>query len=347
MKKTISPNYFPKNTFAVGGVIALDATTGMILHISTSLCQSLGYQKNEISGIYWKFIVENRPVMALKNRENANPAFLLDKTGNKIPCFVESEYREKKEKKMIWNTVLYDLDTKESEEITQNKAIDKTESEIFSVILHDLKSPIDQIEALVNLQTMYPEDTNWILETNKMLLASVEQSKRLLENLNAFLHRDMGFLTNNDMFSVEKTVAEVLSELNFKILRKKLNLYTDVKTETKIQHNEFLVKTVLRNLLHNAVKFTHEGGEIKIFSYEKDCETLILTVEDTGKGIPPEIMPILFNPDKAKKRKGTADESGSGLGLYFCKKMLDKAEIPLSVHSSPKGTIFHLELKKI
>jgi signal transduction histidine kinase len=347
MKKSISPTQFPHNTFAVGGVIALDATTGMILYISASLCQSLGYHKNEISGIYWKFIVENRPVLASKNRENANPAFLLDKTGNKIPCFVESEYREKKEKKMIWNTVFYDLNGKENEKIVENKAIEKTENEIFSVILHDLKSPIDQIEALVNLQTMYPADTNWILETNKMLLVSVEQSKRLIENLNAFLHRDMGFLTNNDIFALEKTTAEVLTELNFKISCKKLNLYTDVKKDTKVQHNEFLVKTVLRNLLHNAVKFTHEGGEIKIFSYEKDHETIILSVEDSGKGIPPELMPILFQPDKAKKRKGTADESGSGLGLYFCKKMLDKAKIPISVQSSPAGTVFQLELKKV
>jgi signal transduction histidine kinase len=322
---------FLQNSLAVGGVIALDASTGMVSHVSNSLCQSLGYKREEINGIYWKYLIENRPVNDA-NPDNTNAAFLLDRSGKKIPCFVLSKYKEKKERVFIWNTVFYEIKPEEQEKPEGD------ENRIFSVLLHDLKSPIDQIEALCNLQSMYAEDPEWVRETNKMILASTEVAKSLVKNMSAFVLQELNIDAQEEIV-LEKVTEEVIGEFRYKISDKKINLLADVNPNLKINGNTFILRTIIRNLLHNAVKFSFIGGEIRIDARQKDKE-ICLSIADRGAGIPNDILPIIFDLTKVKKRKGTSDEAGSGLGLYFCKKLAERVSIRLEAESSQRGTTF-------
>jgi signal transduction histidine kinase len=84
-----------------------------------------------------------------------------------------------------------------------------------------------------------------------------------------------------------------------------------------------MLKTVLRNLVSNAIKFTNNEGIVSISAQQSDS-TISVTVSDNGIGIPAEIMSKLFDLSAVFSSKGTAKETGSGLGLIICKEFIEK-----------------------
>jgi signal transduction histidine kinase len=108
-----------------------------------------------------------------------------------------------------------------------------------------------------------------------------------------------------------------------------------------------MIKSVLRNLIHNAVKFTHPGGTIKLYSKEME-DFIITSVQDTGVGIPKEKLASLFQDGKKFSTKGTAEEKGSSLGLLICKEFVEKNGGEIKVKSQPdKGSTFSFTLPKL
>jgi signal transduction histidine kinase len=99
--------------------------------------------------------------------------------------------------------------------------------------------------------------------------------------------------------------------------------------------------TVLRNLLGNAVKFTPPNGTIEI-SAEIQAAEVVITVTDSGAGIPPERLPGLFRLGANQPTFGTKGEKGTGLGLPLCRDMVEKNGGRIWVESTPgQGTRFH------
>ena len=84
-----------------------------------------------------------------------------------------------------------------------------------------------------------------------------------------------------------------------------------------------MLKTVLRNLVSNAIKFTHTGGRVIIDAEEKN-EHIIISVADDGIGIQPEKLTRLFDISHRQTTTGTAEETGTGLGLILCKEFVEK-----------------------
>jgi signal transduction histidine kinase len=85
-----------------------------------------------------------------------------------------------------------------------------------------------------------------------------------------------------------------------------------------------MLKTILRNLISNAIKFTQQNGRIVISVEYDNSEWLILTVEDNGIGIEEPNLEKLFNINQNFTTIGTEGESGTGLGLLLCKEFADK-----------------------
>ena len=107
------------------------------------------------------------------------------------------------------------------------------------------------------------------------------------------------------------------------------------------------LRQVIWNILHNAIKYTQPGGQIKIFLEDK-ADSAFLTIQDTGIGIPEEHLPNIFNRffrvDKSRSRK----EGGSGLGLSICKHIVEAHKGRIDVESQlGKGTKFKIRLPKI
>ncbi len=107
-----------------------------------------------------------------------------------------------------------------------------------------------------------------------------------------------------------------------------------------------MINTVLRNLTTNAIKFTPDGGEIKICATEKE-NIVEVCVEDSGVGIKEEVIPKLFSVTEKISTTGTSGESGTGLGLVLCKEFINNNGGEIRVESEiGKGSKFYFTLPK-
>ena len=107
-----------------------------------------------------------------------------------------------------------------------------------------------------------------------------------------------------------------------------------------------MLKTILRNLVSNAIKFTNNGGTINIKARTNNSNVTI-SVSDNGIGIPPENLTKLFDISEVLTTKGTAEETGTGLGLLLCKEFVEKHGGKIWVESEVgKGSDFKFTLKK-
>jgi signal transduction histidine kinase len=105
-----------------------------------------------------------------------------------------------------------------------------------------------------------------------------------------------------------------------------------------------MFKTVLRNLISNAIKFSNSKGKINVFA-EKIAENVIVTVSDNGIGIDKNIVDKLFDLTRKQSTTGTADEKGTGLGLIICKEFVEKHNGKIWVESElGKGSNFKFSI---
>jgi signal transduction histidine kinase len=123
--------------------------------------------------------------------------------------------------------------------------------------------------------------------------------------------------------NIKTMVDETLALLEHGAQAKSISLRTELKEDMIIPIDQEMIRTVIRNLISNAVKFTSQGGTITI-SVSKGTEYIKLLIADTGKGMSDEELAKLFKLDAHFTTKGTANEKGTGLGLILCKEFIDK-----------------------
>jgi signal transduction histidine kinase len=145
---------------------------------------------------------------------------------------------------------------------------------------------------------------------------------------------------------VKKSQVIFEDSLKKKDLRLTLHLGNDV--EYIVAERVSLSNNILNNLISNAIKFSHPGSEIVIRTFLKD-ESVILTIKDSGVGIPQEIVSKLFSPSAKTTRRGTNNESGTGFGMPLVKSTMDAYQAQIEVESrvgDSSGTLFRLVFKK-
>jgi len=105
-----------------------------------------------------------------------------------------------------------------------------------------------------------------------------------------------------------------------------------------------MLKTILRNLLTNAIKYSYPEGSVHIKA-SASPEKTVISIRDEGTGMSPEVMKLIFELNKEKVRSGTKKEVGTGLGLIICKEFTEKHNGQIRVESEPgSGTTFFIEL---
>jgi len=109
--------------------------------------------------------------------------------------------------------------------------------------------------------------------------------------------------------------------------------------------DESMLLTILRNLVSNAIKFTPEGGKVKISAQLNPDHWVQISVSDTGVGIPQHVIPDLFRIDVSYSTKGTANEPGTGLGLVLCKEFVEKHHGKIWIESKKNvGSTFYFTI---
>jgi two-component system sensor histidine kinase/response regulator len=126
--------------------------------------------------------------------------------------------------------------------------------------------------------------------------------------------------------------------------KKNIDISMEIPENTWVYADENMIESVLRNLVNNAVKFTHPGGKIKISS-KKEGDFIVTSVQDTGIGMSKEKLDSLFQNGQHISTSGTAKEKGSSLGLLICKEFVEKNGGEIRAKSEPgQGSTFEFFL---
>jgi len=254
------------------------------------------------------------------------------------------------------------LEEKNFEIETQNQAIEKANEELqsisrtkdkfFSIISHDLKTPFNAMIGFTNLLSKHYED--YTPEEKKKYIAILDKSAnntyKLLNNLLEWAQAQ----TDSDQLKLESTNLFLLVNDVFDLLRqtaktKKLNLINQVDKHLIITADINKLKTVIRNLTTNAIKFSYPEGLISINSNIKQTNDVNkyvqISVIDTGIGISPDRQKKLFDITQKVTTLGTHDEIGTGLGLILCDEFVRRHQGEIWVESKiDKGSTFTFTL---
>ncbi|MDQ2178628.1 tetratricopeptide repeat-containing sensor histidine kinase [Marinifilum sp. D714] len=229
------------------------------------------------------------------------------------------------------------------------KVTNATKDRFFSIIAHDLRSPFNSIlgfSELIKSELKEGKNLNLIEEYNANINESSHSLFTLLENLLQWAKSQRGELEFNPVqFDLHHLVQSNLIIFKLKAADKAIKLSSDIAPHTEAYGDINMVSTILRNLISNALKFTEPNGDINI-SAEIQDEFVFLKVKDSGIGISKENQEKLFKLDCNYTTVGTADETGSGLGLILCKEFAERNGGDIWVESEEnKGSEFILSLK--
>ncbi len=248
------------------------------------------------------------------------------------------------EKQLLENT-LKELNTANSQLLELNATKDK----FSSIIAHDLRSPFSSILGLSDLLATNTSD--YSIEKIQLLAQSIhnvsKNAFKLLENLLAWSRLQTGQLTQN---LIEVDYSEIAMDVKLLCepiaLSKNITLELELDSSVLVIADKQMLDTVLRNLVTNALKFTHSEGTVKIVSENSKNEVLFM-VTDTGIGIEPKYLDKLFSIDCDLSNNGTANEKGTGLGLILCKEFVEKQNGKIWVESTlGEGSSFKFSLPR-
>ena len=230
------------------------------------------------------------------------------------------------------------------------KKLNNTKDKLFSIIAHDIRNPFNAILGFSNILDRNINDfTNSEIKgfVSKIVEAS-EQTYKLLEDLLTWAKSQLGQLQPNPQkVNPETTINECINSLTSLAKNKNIKIQPSFASESTIYADAEMFKFVLRNLLHNAIKFSHPNATIDCKTEDIDDNYVCITVKDYGIGIRKEKVDVLFNLEQFLSTSGTAHEKGTGLGLSLSKEMIELNGGSIKVSSEVnKGSEFRLKLPR-
>ncbi len=254
----------------------------------------------------------------------------------------ERKIRKQNEELIKLNASLEDKVEQRTKELSIANA---SKDKFFSIIAHDLKSPFN---ALFGLTDFLIGSWDEIDETTKLeLITDLQHSSKvtynLLQNLLEWSRSQTG---NIKIEAIEFDAAEVIAE-NVDILEgqadnKQIKIENGVQEKTVCYADVNMISTVFRNIISNALKFTHKKGKIEI-GVAKTPSHNEFFVKDNGIGMNEDTLSKLFKITEKVKRNGTANEEGTGLGLILCKEFIEQNNGSIRVESTVnEGTSFYV-----
>jgi DNA-binding response OmpR family regulator len=225
------------------------------------------------------------------------------------------------------------------------------EKKMFSIIGHDLRSPIGNIRTYIDAFLLVHDemDESTILLLKDLYLLS-DNAFNLLENLmNWAKSQSGGIVCRPHRENIQALIKAVLTLFNMQADSKNITLKFREGEEVFGYFDSELISVAIRNLVSNALKFTPRGGSVTLSTYISGVGSnnpqAIINVTDSGNGMPPEIVDNLLNRSLHFTTYGTDNEKGSGLGFQLCKEFVTMNNGQIMIESSPnKGSSFIISL---
>jgi PAS domain S-box-containing protein len=210
------------------------------------------------------------------------------------------------------------------QDVTHLKELDELKTDFINAVSHDLRSPLSGILIATHLVTQ----TGEVNEKQREFLATIEQRvasmTELIDDLLDVARIEAGIDMELEPCVVAPIINQVVSQLEEQIHNKQLQV--DVETDVKlspVMGNSRRIRQVLANLISNAIKYTPEGGQITVGA-ESNHEEIVVSVHDTGMGIPLADQPHIFDKFYRVDRPEISNIQGTGLGLAITRSIVEK-----------------------
>ncbi|MHC1706357.1 MAG: histidine kinase N-terminal 7TM domain-containing protein [Bacteroidales bacterium] len=296
--------------------------------------------------------------------------YLLSDSSNRIeiishsPVFscleiIKTPLSSEKQKVFGYLVVIHDITvTKklESSLIENTKKLEEANADkdkFLKLLSHDLRNPLGTLLGLS--EVLHHEFDDLPDQKRRSVISSIysasEQTYLLVEGLLEWARQNTGQLVYHpEPLNIKEVIHDVTLLFMQQASLKNITISEMVPSPFHVVSDKNMLKTVLRNLMSNAIKFTPTGGSVIITGNNPGSDIpgkqqVSISVQDTGAGIPKENLKQLFQYNYKYSEKGTAGEKGSGLGLLLCKELLQKNGGTISVVSEVgKGSTFTITL---
>lgn len=241
----------------------------------------------------------------------------------------------------------YDI-TENRNNFKKIKEINESKDIFFSIMAHDLRNPINSFANAVTMlkDILHTGNIDEIEKLLDLLKASAINTQSLLENLLLWSSSQTGRIVfSPDNIDLKKLIENSVSLVQNRANEKNISIEIISGKPANIFADTNMIETIIRNLITNAVKFSHKGGRIKIY-FSESAEGHEVSISDNGIGIEKSEIDKIFDITK-KKRLGTSGEPGTGLGLILCKEFVDYHCGKISVKSDPgSGSTFTVSIPR-
>ncbi len=214
---------------------------------------------------------------------------------------------------------------------------------LIGALGHDLRGPIGNLTTLSKIAKEEIGNQEELEELLQQLQSSSEGAMRLLEEIVSWAQEEKGLSSyKEESIHLNSIITEIIGEFEPIAQQKTIELIAEVSSSAHMNGDRRMIRTILRNLTSNALKFTHKQGKIA-FLVKETNDSLEVSISDDGIGIPKEIIQQIINKEHvgSESRQGTMTETGTGLGLYLVQKMLGIHNAELKIESDEgKGSTF-------
>ncbi|HEY9004152.1 MAG TPA: tetratricopeptide repeat-containing sensor histidine kinase [Mucilaginibacter sp.] len=216
---------------------------------------------------------------------------------------------------------------------------------LIAVLAHDLRAPLSTLRGLFALLEDDTLTYEQFLELIPQALRKLEYTSDFLDTLLFWINSQMdNFDSTDKAFLIKDVVANETTNYGEQAALKGIRLIDNVSDDIVVAADPNSIRIVVRNLITNAIKFSRENDTITISTRYPDDDHIVISIKDTGVGMPKQQLDKLFK-SKVDSGHGTNNESGTGMGLLFCKDLIEKCHGKIWVESQPGyGTEFFFTL---
>lgn len=340
-------------------MLLIEPKTGFIINANNSAIKFYGYEKSKLCSMNIDEINTLSQEQVLIERTNA----IIEKrnyfvfphklaTGEIRIVEAHSSPIECKEQRVLFS-IIHDITKRRNVEQAlhqseiQLRELNMAKDKFFLIIAHDLRSPFNSLLGFSELLTENAQkyDVEKIKKYSDIINSTTQSTLGLLDNLLNWAKSQSGQISfKPEQVRFSATIQAIFKLSNASAQNKNIVLNYNQSEEIEILADHNMIKTVLRNLISNAIKYTKSKGQVNVCAEQYD-NCIEITVSDNGVGMDQETQNKLFSLEINPSALGTANEKGSGLGLLLCKEFVEKHRGKIWVESElGKGSIFKFSL---
>ncbi len=283
-----------------------------------------------------KVIIDD--LKTVKTKDHRKKGDLKSLNLNKAhPVSGKAEIAALKQRLLVMEEINAEMKNHLGEQSVKLSEVVATNSRFLSIIAHDLRSPFTSIISVLELLRESYVEYN-LKDVEKYILMATKSANgtlTLLDNLLSWTFVQNKAASSNPVkINLLTLVQEEIENIGGSATHKLIQISQAIPENLNIVADLQMVKTILRNLINNAIKFSYIGGEINVCASES-APFVEITVEDHGIGISATAQRELFKNNSIHSTRGTNNEFGTGLGLIICKEFIEKHGGAIRIESEP------------